>query len=128
MRISSGKVISRKIPEQQTWCHPHGTPTPETPHQDCQEKRLPATLENHPRDALQERPPNRQAKGRSHLGLQLPAPQPQLKAALAPSRAARIAVKARKLSLRSRRPKSQRHADVKSKVHAKFEPAKIQPL
>nr|DAS53084.1 MAG TPA: hypothetical protein [Caudoviricetes sp.] len=85
-------------------------------------------LESSLRDALQERPPNRQAKGRSHLSLQLRAPRLRLKAALAPSRVVQIAVKARKRSSRSRRPKSPRHADVKSKVRAKFEPVKIQPL
>nr|DAS06942.1 MAG TPA: hypothetical protein [Caudoviricetes sp.] len=77
MRIRSDKVVSRKIPEQQTWCHPHATPTPETPHQDCQEKRLPATLASHPRDALRGRPPNRQAAAGSHLSLKRLAPQPR---------------------------------------------------
>nr|DAS53085.1 MAG TPA: hypothetical protein [Caudoviricetes sp.] len=34
MRINSDKAVSRKIPEQQTWCHTHTT-TPEAPRQDC---------------------------------------------------------------------------------------------
>nr|DAX87751.1 MAG TPA: hypothetical protein [Caudoviricetes sp.] len=54
MRISSGKVVSRKIPEQQTWCQPHAAPTPEPPRQENREKRLLVPLENSLRDALRE--------------------------------------------------------------------------
>nr|DAN25790.1 MAG TPA: hypothetical protein [Caudoviricetes sp.] len=85
MRISSDKVVSRKIPEQQTWCHTHDTTTPEAPRQENREKRLLAPLGIPPRDALRERTPNRQAEGRSHLRRQLRAPRLRLKAALAPS-------------------------------------------
>nr|DAQ93667.1 MAG TPA: hypothetical protein [Caudoviricetes sp.] len=69
MRIISDKVVSRKFPEQQTWCQPHATPTPETPRQDCQEKLLPATLENRPHASLRVRPPNHQAAAGPHLSL-----------------------------------------------------------
>nr|DAY12998.1 MAG TPA: hypothetical protein [Caudoviricetes sp.] len=76
MRISSGKVVSRKIPEQQTWCHPHAAPTPETPRQENQEKRLLVPLGYPPRAALpSER--NREALPRPYpqQGMGLPAMQ-----------------------------------------------------